>query len=296
MRTPSSPVVVAAVAGIAGSLLAYAHLVEPRRLTVERWLVRVPNLPDAWEGMRVVHLTDFQIGMWLQSRALAERSVKLALALRPDAVFLTGDFMHTGRWSSEGEIFAPLAACAPTFAVLGNHDYLSSESDALTIAARLRAQSVCVLINEHTSLEWRGESRTIVGIDDFATEHTDLVKAVTGIAPGTEILALLSHVPDAAAALPSGWFPLTVAGHTHGAQIRISPLERYSWIRLSGHSTYSKFPRGWFDVGGLLYVNRGIGLSNLPLRFAAPPEVALLVLTDGRALREGRRWARWRGH
>src|SRR6266540_4313513 len=60
-------------AGVAGALLAYAHLIEPRWLAVERWTARIPDLPPAWQGMRAVHLTDFQIGMWLQSRSLAPR-------------------------------------------------------------------------------------------------------------------------------------------------------------------------------------------------------------------------------
>src|SRR5262245_21133289 len=188
MHVPNRRVLAAAsLAGIAGSLLAYAHLVEPRRLTVERWLVRIPELPPAWEGMRVVHLTDFQIGMWLQSRSLVRRSIELALRLRPDLILLTGDFMHNGRWSGEGALFAPLAARAPTFAVLGNHDYASSEAEGLAIAEGLRELGVRVLINEHAELGWRGERRTIVGIDDFATGHTDLVKSVTGIVPGSRV-------------------------------------------------------------------------------------------------------------
>jgi predicted MPP superfamily phosphohydrolase len=106
---------------------------------------------------------------------------------------------------------------------------------------------------------------------------------------------LLTHVPDAAEYAPEGWFPLIVAGHTHGALVR-PPLLAGTGRWRTRVPLPTRYPRGWFEVaGGLLYVNRGLGLSSLPLRLGAPPEVALFVLTDGRALPPGRRWqkARW---
>jgi predicted MPP superfamily phosphohydrolase len=281
----------AAVAG--GSLLAYAHLVEPRRLTVERWTVRVPGLPPAWEGLRIVHLTDFQVGMWGEARSLPARAVRRALALTPDLVFLTGDFTDAGRWSSRLEIFRPLAERARCYAVLGNHDHLKSAADTEAIAAGLRAQGITVLMNEHAELSRDGETWQIVGIDDLATEHADLLAAITGIPRDRKLLALLTHVPEGADYAPEGWFPLIVAGHTHGAQIRLSLLRRLSWLRLAVGASQTKYPRGWFEVrGGLLYVNRGLGLSNLPLRFGAPPEVALFVLSGGAQLPGGVHWQR----
>ena len=255
--------------------------------------MRIPDLPPAWEGMRIVHLTDFQLGMWLQSRSLTPRALRTAARLRPDAVFLTGDFMHRGRWSRSGDLFASLARQAPTFAVLGNHDHLTPAPNADAIAEGLRAQGVTVLNNAHLPFRWREESWEIVGVDDFATEHTDLLRAVEGITPGTKLLALLTHVPDVAAFIPEGWFPLVVAGHTHGGQVRLPLRHHLASLHLPGQGRETRYVRGWYAVKDvLLYVNRGLGLSMLPLRFAAPPEVTLFVLTGGGLLPEGVRWRR----
>lgn len=276
---------------VGGGLLAYATLVEPRWIATTRWTVRVPGLPAAWEGMRVVHLSDFQVGMWGQSGRVARRAVTIAHSLRPDVLVLTGDIVQTGRWQRGAELFGAIARAVPTYAVLGNHDHLATEADSAAIAGALRAQGVTVLMNQHVAHHWRGESWVVVGIDDYATGHADLLRAVTGIPRDTKLLALLTHVPDAAAHVPHGWFPLMLAGHTHGAQVRLSPFRRASWLELMHGPTYSAYPRGWFEVaGGLLYVNRGIGMSSLPLRFAARPEVTLHVLTDGRALPPDVRW------
>jgi predicted MPP superfamily phosphohydrolase len=296
LRANGGRVIALGVAGLAAAgaaLLAYAHLVEPRRLTVERWTVRIPDLPPAWEGMRIVHLTDFQIGMWGEARSLPRRAIRAAIALRPDLVFLTGDFVDDGRWTSRAAIFRPLTERAACYAVLGNHDHQRTAADTEAIVAALRAQGVTVLMNEHVELSRQGETWQIVGIDDLATEHADLLAAITGIPRNRRLLALLTHVPEGADYAPDGWFPLMVAGHTHGGQIRLSPLRRLSWLRLADGVLETKYPRGWFEVrGGLLYVNRGLGMSNLPLRFGAPPEVALLVLTGGAQLPAGVRWQR----
>jgi predicted MPP superfamily phosphohydrolase len=293
-RLPTAVRRAAAIAGIAATgILTYAHLIEPRWLRVERWTVRVPNLPAAWERMRIVHLTDIQSGMWLQSRRLVRHAIERAVSLRPDLVVLTGDFVHAGHWIGDNDLYMPLGRSAPTVAVLGNHDHLGSDQDTRAIVNALRDQGVTVLMNQHVLVDWRGARWMIVGVDDLASGHTDLLAAITGIPRDTRLLALLTHVPDMVDYLPDSWFPLVFAGHTHGAQVRLSPLRRFSWMRLMDGAIHSKYPRGWFEVaGGLLYVNRGLGLSNVPVRFGAPPEVALFVLTGGRALSPSERWRR----
>lgn len=274
-------------------LIGYAHLVEPRWLQIERWTVRVPTLPPAWEGLRIVQLSDFQIGMWLQDQSVIRRAIDAAVSLRPDLIFLTGDFAHQGRWNGDDSLYRPLACVAPSFAVLGNHDHYDSDEATASIVNGLQNQGIDVLMNGHAWFTLRGESWAVVGVDDLATGHTDLLTAVTGIPRNTRLLALLTHVPDVASYAPEGWFPLIVAGHTHGAQLHVPVLKRLSWLNIPGDTSDTKYLRGWYEVaGGLLYVNRGIGLSNLPLRFGARPEVALFVLTNGSTLPAGVRWRR----
>jgi predicted MPP superfamily phosphohydrolase len=292
---PLLPVVIrraAAIGGLAAAaLIGYAHVVEPRWLRVERWTVRIPNLPPAWEGLRVVHLTDFQAGMWLQDRSVIRRAIDTAIALRPDLILLTGDFVHRGHWNGDDHLYRPLARAAPTYAVLGNHDHHDGETGTATIVNALQEQGINVEMNGHAWFTHRGESWMIVGVDDFATGHTDLLTAITGIPRNTRLLALLTHVPDVADFAPPGWFPLIVAGHTHGAQLHLPFLQRIPWSNPPGSATRAKYLRGWYvTAGGPLYVNRGLGLSNLPLRFGARPEVALFVLTSGNDLPAGVRW------
>jgi predicted MPP superfamily phosphohydrolase len=280
-------------AGIAAAAAAYLLLIEPRRLVVERWRVRVDGLPPAAEGLRLVHLTDLHVGAPFQRTGHLRRAVRVAVAARPDVAFLTGDIMHRGRWDARGAVVAPLAVTCPTFAVLGNHDHARSPVETDAIADGLRALGVRVLRNAHAevgvpALPWR-----VVGIDDPATWHADLLAAVAGIAPRTRLLALLTHVPEAAEAAPPGWFPLVFAGHTHGIRLCPGPLRRLPRLGVHLHGLCSRYPRGFHDVGGaLLYVNRGVGLSHVPLRLGSLPEVAVFELTSGAGLPPGVRYCR----
>jgi uncharacterized protein len=285
---------VLAASTAAGAIAAYAHVVEPRWVEVTRWRLRVPDLPPAWEGLHIVHLSDPQIGMWGQPDALLARAIRITLGLRPDAVFLTGDVVHRGRWEPAAGMLRALTAATRVYVVLGNHDYADGHvEDVGPIVAALRALGATVLMNEHAWFCHRGERWMVVGVDDLATHHTDLLRAITGIPRDTRLLALLTHVPEVADVAPPGWFPLTVAGHTHGAQVRIPGILWLDPLLLRNHGIHAPYRSGFYQTaGGPLYVNRGIGMSLLPIRLGARPEVTLFVLTDGRALPAGVRWAR----
>ena len=89
------------------------------------------------------------------------------------------------------------------------------------------------------------------------------------------------HNPDTFATVPTGAAPLAVAGHTHGGQLRIPFTPQWTWL------TYLAEDRihadGWIEdygrAGNRLYVNRGIGFSQLPLRINCPPEITFFTLT-----------------
>jgi uncharacterized protein len=281
--------VLTAVAGIAG----YYGALEPRRLQVERWRVRIDGLPPAREGLRIVQLSDLHFGMWLSSRSHLRRAISTAVKSRPDLICITGDIMHQGRWHPDGRLLAPLVQAAPTFAVLGNHDQYGSPDDADRITDELRALGITVLRNAHAEVGLDGLPWLIVGVDDWATGNSDLIQAVTGIVPNTRILALLTHVPDVVEHVPQGWFPLVLAGHTHGKRLRVGPLVRIPWVRNLMRIVRTRYPRGFYVVGDtLLYVSRGIGTSEVPVRAGSVPEVTVLELTSGEGMPEGVRYER----
>ena len=270
---------------LGGATAGYAYAIEPRRLQVARFCLAVPGLPPELEGLRLAHLTDFHVGMAGTRRSTLRRAVAAALADRPDLVALTGDFTHDGRWRRGATLFTDLAAAAPTFAVLGNHDHLASRGATDRIVGALTAQGVRVLANEHFAVPVRDGAGEVlvVGVDDPHLGFDDLPDALAGADDRPSVPAiLLGHVPDIVEKAPPGRFALTLAGHTHGGQIRLSPLKRFTWLELPmiAGDLDSHYPRGAHLVNGNpLYVSNGLGVSGVPFRFLAPPQIALFAFT-----------------
>jgi predicted MPP superfamily phosphohydrolase len=262
---------------VGGALLAYACGVERRWLSVTHHTVAVAHLPPAWDCLRVVHVSDLHLGAPGTPYGMLRRAVAVIARLRPHLIALTGDYSDDGE-PRPMDVLAPLPAIAPTVAVLGNHDYFAGAGDA--IAAALAARGITVLRNAALRFEHRGVCGLIAGLDDdLAGPGADVAGLVRRLAPTMPVLALI-HAPDLVERFPARWAGLTLAGHTHGAQVRLSPFRQVDWIRWALDQKRSRYPRGWFEVNGNpLYVSRGLGVAGLPIRFAARPELACITLT-----------------
>ena len=130
----------------------------------------------------------------------------------------------------------------------------------------------------------RGEV-VVVAVDDPSQGRDDLPTAMIGLPPEAERrrpTLLLGHAPDVVDRAPPGRFALTLAGHTHGGQLRSSPFKRRTPLDVSmaAGGLDSAYARGTLVVNGNpLFVNSGLGLSGVPFRFLAPPQVARFTLT-----------------
>jgi predicted MPP superfamily phosphohydrolase len=258
-----------ACGGLALALLGYGIGGERRWLAVTRQQVTIPTLPTAWDGLCLVHLTDFHFGARGNPEAMVRRAVATAAALHPDLVLLTGDYSHDGT-PVNLDALCPLARAAPTFAVLGNHDYFDGVASADRIAATLADCGITVLRNDMVDFIYNGAAGVISGFeqggDGIAVDTGEMMRQVAERRPQIALV----HEPDIAGRFPERAVGLTLAGHTHGAQVRLSPVRGIDWIRWSPTECRSRYPRGWFTVrGNRLYVSRGLGVSGLPVRLGA---------------------------
>lgn len=268
-----------ALGGLGAAFIGYAGGIERRWLAVTHHRVPMAGLPPEWDGVRIVQLTDFHLGIAGAPYRMLARAVAQAVALRPDLIVLTGDYAHDGR-PRPLDLLAPLARAAPTIAVLGNHDYLQRTIGADWIAGELARQGITVLRNDLTAFVHDGVAGVIVGFEDDAEGPGANIKGLVARMRGQSPSVVLVHEPDAIDRFPERWSPLTLSGHTHGAQIRLSPVRTVDWIEWPITEIQSAYPRGWFNVrGNRLYVSRGLGVSRWPLRFCARPELACFTLT-----------------
>jgi predicted MPP superfamily phosphohydrolase len=296
-RRPSWPVrsrLAPWVFGAAGVLLmtavAWGSWLGSASVAVTRTVAEVDGLAPEFEGLRVVHLSDFHAA-WLarQGADLWAKVAQRANALRPDVLVFTGDYGTPAEMAAAPALLERIHARLGRFAVLGNHDYghmeraddnWSSPEAKLALEAALRdsyrARGVTLLINEAADLRIGRSRLTLAGMGVYDPHH-GFRDARPVLGPAT---ILLAHSPQYWDAEVRDQRPvaLTLTGHTHGGQVALGSRER-SWSPAS-----LMFPRwrGLHRAGRqCLYVNTGIGVYGFPVRFNMPPEVALIELRKG---------------
>lgn len=256
---------------LAGNLSRVAKdaLDEANTLTVEEISIELERLPAKLEGFRLVHLSDTHHSRFTDIEHIS-RAVEMANDLKPDAVFLTGDYVShdTDYIAPVAEVLGRLESEFGTFACLGNHDHWT---DPVLVTDLLRGEGINVLINQGFRFEARGSTFWLAGVDDFMAGKTDIRSALTGSFPD-EMKVLLAHNPVVFRQSVRARVDLTLSGHTHGGQIKVRDRER----RL--------LPRRRLKSGlhhrkeSQIYITRGIGTVVVPARYQCPPEISLVRL------------------
>ena len=282
--------------GIGGAiaLLVGWSFIEPRLLNTETETAEIPNLPQSWSGKQIAQITDFQIGLWGDNPGTARRSVAEIIEAKPAAALISGDFIYHPGENIEPEIetavdiVRPLVeAGIPTYAVLGNHDYGMSSKKAqpkTEIAAQLESAlesaGIEVLENEAVQLPSSdNEPLYLVGVGSLWAGRDNVDEALNDVPDGSPRIVMM-HNPDTFEQFPQNSAPLSVAGHTHGGQVRIPGTPQWSWLRFTQKDkVYADgWAKGYGEPGNQLYVNPGIGMSIVPIRLFCPPELTFFTL------------------
>jgi predicted MPP superfamily phosphohydrolase len=232
--------------------------------------LRLLRLPAAWDGLKILHLSDFHF-CGTPARPFFELVIREAARWEPDLVALTGDFVDSAvhrRWMLP--VLSQLRWRVAAFAILGNHDYYYEPP---RLRRRLRRAGFQVLANEWKRIDVRGQPLDVVGHEGpwFLPLPADAP------VPSDVFRLCLSHTPDNLSWARRQGIDLMLSGHVHGGQVRL-PL-------LGSVLVPSRFGRrydcGTFASGPtVLQVSRGLSGEH-PLRYHCQPEVTLLTLKAG---------------
>jgi len=256
------------------SPLLYGAMVEPNRFEVVEQSIRLPRLGPGLDGLRVAQISDLHMGPFF-SREKLEKVVEILLAQSPDLILITGDFLTRG--TDYGQTLAgllePLGELTrrwPVFSVMGNHDHYRRHAGELrSLLGRL---GIVDVTNGVQPYRQNGDTLHIAGVGTLSTGHMFLNK-VAKQAPADSAVVLLAHEPDVAQ-WKSPRFVMQFSGHTHGGQINLIgsvPLI-LPWMG-------KLYPCGLYDLDGfLVYTNRGLGMTRLPIRLNCPPEITVFTL------------------
>lgn len=237
--------------------------------------VSIPGLPPAFEGFRLLQLSDLHCDLEPALMDVVEQAIR---GIMCDAAVLTGDYHdHIGKSGKTSlalmRHLIPLLP-QPRFAVLGNHDFLCR-------VPAYEAAGLPVLLNENSLIECRGDRLYFCGVDDprFFQTH-DLVRARRGIDPGSTTI-LLAHSPEVAAEAAGLGYSLMLSGHTHGGQLCLPG----GIAVLRNAPVAVRFLAGAWTEGGMPgYTSRGTGGSTVAARLFCPPEITLHTLRRGRGI------------
>jgi len=246
-----------------------------------------PGLPEAFDGFSIVHLSDLHVSHH-EPPGWHDFVLAQVERLRPDLIVVSGDyFLRTEALPRVERILSRLRAPEGVWAIRGNHDIWEAPEAAREILERA---GVTDLANRRAAIRRGHAAIEIVGLEapwDGARDWRALFSSSRSTSnPGQPFAVVLTHTPDNAVRVAPLGGSLMVAGHTHGGQIRL-PLVG----SLVVPSRYGKwFDQGWFAVGSLaLYVNKGVGAHEPPLRLACRPEIARFILRAAAPARPTRR-------
>lgn len=255
------------------AVVGYGALVERLDFHVREVEIPVPNLADGLEGLRLLHLSDIHLSAFLSEKELA-RVIDTANELRPHLALVTGDLITASGDPLEACLrqIARLRADAGILACMGNHEvYARCEDLTEREGARL---GIPFLRGRAQSLRFGGALLNVAGVDYQRFGHGYLQGAEHLLVPGAYNV-LLSHNPDVFPVAAAKGYDLTLAGHTHGGQVSVEILHQpMNAARFFTPYVYGLYRRG----AAAEYVTRGIGTIGIPVRFGAPPEIALLRL------------------
>lgn len=252
------------------------------------------NLPDNFDGFKVVQISDVHAGSFNNPKAV-QRGINLIKAQNPDLFVFTGDLVNNRAEEIKPWIsyFSQIKAPYGQFSIFGNHDYgdyvkWQSETEKAANLLQLKAYhkelGFRLLLDENVKITKGEQHLVLAGVENWGIgfgERGDLKKAMNTVLEG-DFTILLSHDPTHWEAQVKTFVPkiqLTLAGHTHGMQfgleafgIKWSPVKyRYAhWAGLKAEN------------GRTLHINRGFGFLGFSGRIGIWPEITVLELKKKR--------------
>ena len=276
-------------AGVAGLALpgtvTYAAVEAADQLAVTDYRLTPPGWRKG-QKLTITVIADLHAGGPNMGLARVRQVVDAGNALKSDLVVLLGDFFATHRFVTEhvasaawaGEL-KRLKASLGTYAIYGNHDWWY---DITGVRNALHNVGIPAMQNEAVLLDAPGGRVWLAGLGDQLAHYISpgVFRGVDDL-PGTlarlttdDPAILLVHEPDIFVDVPER-VSLTLAGHTHGGQIRF-PLMAPTWVP----SRYgARFAYGHIvERDRHMIVSGGLGCSKVPLRLGVPPEIVRVTL------------------
>jgi hypothetical protein len=280
------------ISGLPFFAVIYGMVRNKYNYKIHKVTIRSKNLPDAFNGFKIVQISDIHSGSFDQIEPL-EEAVKMINRLNADIFVFTGDLVNNVATEMDPyiEIFKNVKSKMGNFSITGNHDYgdyitwdseEKKKQNFKDLMSHHRSMNWDLLMNEHRILEKNGEKIALLGIENWGAKigfpkYGKMEQAYKG----TEQIpfkVLLSHDPsswDAMIRKDYKDIDLTLSGHTHGMQFGVET----KWFRFSPvQFVYNQWAGLYHQSGQYINVNRGFGFIGYPGRVGILPEITEITL------------------
>ena len=283
------------IAAIPFASFLYGITIGKYNYKVIRQTLFFPDLPDAFDGTTITHISDVHSGSFDDAEKI-QYAIDLINEQNSDMVLFTGDIVNTHATEMDPWIETFKGINNPKFgkySVLGNHDYgeyinWSSQQDKIQNFENIKAIhdkiDFKLLLNEHVKIKKENQELAIVGVENWGRkfgERGDLNLASKGLSK-EDFKIVLSHDPshwDEKIQHDDNNYHLTLSGHTHGFQFGI---EIPGWVKWSPvQYVYKQWAGLYENAGRYIYVNRGFGFHAYPGRVGIMPEITVIELKKG---------------
>ena len=252
--------------------LAYAFFIEPYLIEVKEVTLASPDIPHSFDGKRIVFVSDIHNGAYFSRERVADLVTQIN-GMKPDLVILGGDYASRDSPSTSVcfEELKKLQAPLGKYGVLGNHDYWAGGVEALQA---MNGAGITPLDNSGLWVYSGSERIRLGGVADLWRGKPDFIPTINA-ANLSDYVILVSHNPDYAEELETSRVDIVLSGHTHGGQVTLFDL----WAPYMPSDYGQKYKGGFARTAYTeVYVTRGIGMTFLPIRFFARPEITVLTL------------------
>tara|TARA_R110000751_G_scaffold136381_1_gene239390 strand:- start:358 stop:1236 length:879 start_codon:yes stop_codon:yes gene_type:complete len=272
-------------------IIVYGIFKSVYRFKVHHHYITSKILPKAFDGLKIVQLSDLHLGSFNYGYDKLEHAIEKINHLKPDYIVITGDLVNNYAWELRGwkSVFNKLIAKKEKFAILGNHDYgdysqwdsVEAKQENFDAIKQFYSDiGFKLLLNESKIISESNEHIAFIGVENWGEpplkQYGDLQKAMANV-KAIDFKILLSHDPLhwAEEVMDKTDIVLTLAGHTHGMQaafqyknLQWSPI-KYKFKHWAGLYKHNQ---------QYLYVNRGLGWLGFPARIGMRPEITLIEL------------------
>ncbi|EDP70436.1 phosphohydrolase, MutT family protein [Flavobacteriales bacterium ALC-1] len=272
-------------------VIVYGVFIAIYKFKVHLHTIQYNSLPKAFNGLKIVQLSDLHLGSFNYRYHRLETAIKKINHLQPDYILITGDLVNNYAWELRGwdNVFQKLEASKGKYAILGNHDYgdyskwdseRAKQDNFDAIKQFYKNIGFKLLLNEAEIISENKEYIAIIGVENWSKrpskQYGDLQKATKSVAT-IPFKILLSHDPThwTEEVIGKTDIALTLSGHTHGMQaafkyknLEWSPI-KYKFKHWAGLYKHKQ---------QYLYVNRGLGWLGFPARIGMRPEITCIKL------------------